>query len=93
MFRSGIPEEWGLLLVENKDTIANAAIHMLFVPFDLGIIWINNGGEVVDTALAKKWVGLKSPKKPARYILEVQPYHLDKFHPGDIVDFVEFQSP
>ena len=62
---------------------------MLFVPFDLGIIWINDRGEVVGTALAKSWVGLKSPKKPARYILEVQPKHLEKFKPGDRVDFVE----
>ncbi|MBN2044399.1 MAG: DUF192 domain-containing protein [Anaerolineales bacterium] len=89
MFRGSIPSDWGLLLVEKKDSIANAAIHMFFVPFDLGIIWINTAGEVVDTAIAKKWVGLKSPTRPARYILEVQPEHLGKFQQGDRIDFVK----
>lgn len=89
MFRRGIPEDWGLLLVGDSESIINSAIHMVAVPFDLGIVWINEGGEVVDTALAKKWIGLKSPKKPARYILEVQPKHLGKFNPGDRIDFVE----
>ena len=89
MFRRGIPENWGLLLVEPSDSIVNAAIHMVAVPFDLGVIWINTAGEVVDTAVAKRWVGIKSPKKPARYILEVQPKHLEKFHVGDQIEFVE----
>ena len=62
---------------------------MVAVPFDLGIIWINSAGVVVDKALAKRWIGIKSPKKPARYILELQPHHLDKFHPGDQIEFVE----
>ena len=89
MFRGGIPENWGLLLVEPSDSIVNAAIHMVAVPFDLGVIWINSAGEVVDTAVAKRWVGIKSPKKPARYILEVQPKNLVKFHLGDQIEFVE----
>lgn len=89
MFRRSIPEDWGLLLAGDSDSIINSAIHMVAVPFDLGIIWINHAGEVVDTALAKRWIGLKSPKKPARYILEVQPVHLNKFTPGDRIDFVE----
>ena len=78
-----------MLLVEPSDSIVNAAIHMVAVPFDLGVIWINSAGEVVDTAVAKRWVGIKSPKKPARYILEVQPKHLEKFHVGDQIEFVE----
>ena len=89
MFRSGIPEDWGLLLVDSSDSKINAAIHMVAVPFDLGVIWINSAREVVDKALVKRWIGLKSPKKPARYILEVRPKHLEKFHPGDKIDFVE----
>ena len=89
MFRSGIPEDWGLLLVDSSDSVVNAAIHMVAVPFDLGVIWINSAGDVVDKALAKRWVGIKSPKKPAQYILEVRPAHLDKFRVGDRIEFVE----
>ena len=35
MFRKGIPDNWGLLLVEGSESIVNSAIHMFFVPFDL----------------------------------------------------------
>jgi len=89
MFRREIPADWGLLLVQSTESIVNAAIHMVAVPFDLGVVWINSAGEVVDTAVAKAWVGIKSPTKPARFILEVRPEHLGKFNQGDKINFVE----
>lgn len=89
MFRRGIPSNWGLLLVQSSESIMNAAIHMVAVPFDLGVIWINSAGDVVDLARAKAWVGIKSPSEPARYILEVSPEHLGKFNRGDRIRFVE----
>ena len=92
MFRPGIPADWGLLLVQSSESIINAAIHMVGVPFDLGAIWINSDGEVVDSALAKAWVGVKSPAKPARYILEVRPEHLEKFTVGDKINFVAIET-
>lgn len=89
MFRSGIPENWGLLLVYPSDSIVNTSIHMFFVPFDLGIVWVNRAGKVVDKALAKRWIGLKAPKKPASYILEIVPERMDEFEIGDEVSFKE----
>lgn len=88
MFRKSIPNNWGLLLVEGSESIVNSAIHMFFVPFDLGVIWINNQYEVVDVAVVRRWIGLKSPKKPARYILEVTPERAHEFHVGDKLEFV-----
>lgn len=90
MFRTGIPQEWGLLLVEPVESIVNAAIHMIAVPFDLGVVWINTAGEVVDTAVAKAWVGLKKPAKPARYILEISPSRLIEFKTGERISFEDF---
>jgi len=89
MFRSSIPENWGLLLVQPSESIVNAAIHMFGVPFNLGVIWINDDGYVVDLAEVKKWVGIKSPKKPARFILEVTPSRLSEFNVGDKIAFLE----
>jgi len=88
MFRKGIPDDWGLLLVQGSESVVNSAIHMFFVPFDLGIVWINNQHEIVDVAVAKRWIGLKSPRKPARYILEVTPARMSEFHNGDKLEFV-----
>ncbi|HKJ27837.1 MAG TPA: DUF192 domain-containing protein [Anaerolineales bacterium] len=87
MFRKSIPADWGLLLVYPSDSIVNTSIHMFFVPFDLGIVWVNQAGEVVDKARAKRWIGLKAPKAPASFILEIVPERLDEFEVGDKVLF------
>jgi uncharacterized membrane protein (UPF0127 family) len=89
MFRRSIPSDWGLLLVQASDSIVNSAIHMVAVPFDLGVIWINDALEVVDVARVKKWIGIKSPQKAARYILEIVPERVNEFEIGDRVSFVE----
>lgn len=89
MFRRSIPENWGLLFDERNDSRVNTTIHMFFVFINLGVIWINNAGEVVDLCEAKKWVTIKAPKKPARYFLEISPDRLHEFHVGDKISFVE----
>ncbi len=86
-FRRNIPCDMGLLLVYSKDSIIEAAIHMFGVFFDLGIIWINNSGVVVDKCLAKRFVTVKAPSKPARYVLEVVPDRLNEFQIGDRITF------
>lgn len=89
MFRKSIPDDWGLLLVYPSDSIMNTSIHMFFVPFDLGVVWINQAGEVVDMVRAKKNFDIKAPKKPASYILEIVPERLNEFEIGDKVLFTE----
>ena len=89
MFRKGIPEDWGLLMVQSSESIVNSAIHMFDVPFNLGVIWLNDAGVVVDSCEAKKWVGLGSPQAPARYILEIVPSRLGEFSIGDKISFVD----
>lgn len=89
MFRKSIPTNWGLLLVYPSDSIMNTSIHMFFVPFDLGVIWVNQAGEVVDLVRAKKWFDIKAPKKPASYILEIVPERMAEFEIGDKVNFTE----
>ncbi len=89
MFRTKIPYDWGLLLVQPSESRVDSSIHMLTVNFDLGIVWINMAGEVVDLAVAKKWIGIKMPKVPAKYILEVDPAWLDEFKIGDKISFVD----
>jgi uncharacterized membrane protein (UPF0127 family) len=88
-FRQQIPPNWGLLLVQAKDSRMDSAIHMFAVFIDLGIIWINNVGVVVDKCLAKRWITIRVPKQPARYILEIIPKRLNEFTVGDKVHFEE----
>jgi uncharacterized membrane protein (UPF0127 family) len=87
MFRKSLPADEGLVLVYGSDSRMDASIHMMFVNFDLGVIWINSASEVVDTVLAKQWKLAYLPKSPARYVLEIVPERLGEFEIGDRVTF------
>jgi uncharacterized membrane protein (UPF0127 family) len=87
MFRSSLPQEEGLLLVEGHDSRIDTSIHMLFVFMDLAVIWINSNNSVVDVVLARSWRPVYLPRQAARYILEIHPDRLNEFKIGDQVEF------
>lgn len=86
-FRSQIAREEGLLLVGQRDSRLDSSIHMLFVPFDLSVIWINSAMQVVDKVLAKAWRPAYFSKRPAKYALEIHPERWGDFEIGDGVEF------
>ncbi len=86
-FRSRLARDEGLLLVGTRDSRLDSSIHMLFVAFDLAVIWINSDMKVVDKVLAKSWRPAYFPKQPARYVLEIHPERWDEFEAGDLVQF------
>lgn len=86
-FRSGISREEGLLLAGKRDSRVDSSIHMLFVPFDLTVVWINAAMQVVDKTLAKSWRPAYFSKQPARYVLEIHPERWSDFEIGDGVEF------
>jgi len=86
-FRRSIPLDRGLILVQSRDNRVDSSIHMLFVFTDLAVVWINNAGEVVDACLAKRWRLFYAPKRPARYVLEMNPARLGDYQLGDCVSF------
>jgi uncharacterized membrane protein (UPF0127 family) len=79
----------GLVLVENSDSRISTAIHMLFVFFDLGVLWVNDAGLIVDTAVAKPWRLSYMPQAPARYVIEAQPAIVNQVAIGDTILFSE----
>jgi uncharacterized membrane protein (UPF0127 family) len=86
-FRSGLSADDGLLLVGRRDSRLDSSIHMLFVTFDLCVIWINSAMRVVDKVLARSWRPAYFPKLPARYVLEIHPDRWGDFEIGDGVVF------
>jgi uncharacterized membrane protein (UPF0127 family) len=90
-FRRSLSYQEGLLLVQNKDSRADATIHMLAVFMDLAVVWINSDGDVVDLRLARRWRPIYMPRSPARYILEMAPNRLADFQVGDKVRFEEIR--
>ena len=82
-----ISREEGLLLVGTRDSRIDSSIHMLFVSFDLMVVWINSDLKVVDKTLAKSWRPAYFSKEPARYVLEIHPSRWENFQIGDLVQF------
>jgi uncharacterized membrane protein (UPF0127 family) len=88
MFRNRLDPDDGLLLVQGqRDSRLETSIHMFFVPFDLGVFWINASMTVVDKVIAKAWRPAYFPAAPARYILEVHPQRWEDYLIGDTVEF------
>jgi len=88
MFRSGISPDEGLLLVQGRrDSRMDSSIHMLFVPFDLAVFWINTEMKVVDKVIAKAWKPAYVSSKPARFVLEIHPTRWDEYDIGNRVEF------
>ena len=85
MFRTGLEPGTGLLIVQPSTGVSQTAIHMWFVFFSLGVIWLDDNYTVVDKRVAKPW-RIYAPKAPARYILEGRPEILDRVAIGDELD-------
>lgn len=85
MFMPSLNVNEGILLVENKSTITGSAIHMLFMNFEIAVIWLDDQLKVVDTAIAKRWRPYYAPIQPAKFILETHTSHISDFKHGDQV--------
>jgi uncharacterized membrane protein (UPF0127 family) len=92
-FRRQVAPGDGILLVQSRDSRVEAAIHMLGVLTDLAVVWISAAGEVVDLCLARRWHPFYAPRRPARYILEMNPCHLKDFQIGDRVSLDDELQP
>jgi uncharacterized membrane protein (UPF0127 family) len=86
MFRRSLGQEEGLLLVESQESRSGTAIHMLFVFFPIGVMWLDQDFRVVDAVLAKPWHPIYIPAGPAKYILEVNPGVLESVGVGDFLE-------
>jgi uncharacterized membrane protein (UPF0127 family) len=89
MFQKEIIPSEGLVFDEFKDTKINTAIHMLFMRFPIGVLWVNSDHVIVSKVLAKPWKLMYSPEKPARYVIEVHPEVLNYYQVGDTIIFNE----
>lgn len=89
MFRRGLPADEGLLFVTNGESVVNTTIHMFFMRFSIGVVWLDKRGVVVHKALAKPWRPAYAPVKPAQYYLEANVDVLERVQVGDVVSFSE----
>jgi len=73
MFRRSLPVGEGLLFVERVESRVATSIHMFFVFFRIGVVWLAADGTVVDAKLALPFRPYYAPRAPAKYYLEGTP--------------------
>ncbi len=86
-FRRSLEEGEGLVLVEGSDSRVNSGITMLFCFMDLGVIWVNSGGEIVDKIVARPWRPSYLPQAPAKYAIEADPGVIKSVQIGERITF------
>ena len=84
-----LPPKQGLLFVTGTESRPGSAIHMFFMLFSIGVVWLDAKGQVVDKQLAKPWRPLYTPAKPAQYYIEANTDVLDRVEIGHILTFDE----
>lgn len=82
-----LPDDTGILFVTSSESRAKTTIHMFFMLFSIGVVWMDAEGKVVDKQLAKPWRPAYAPSKPAQYFIEANPSILDRVQLGDVLAF------
>jgi uncharacterized membrane protein (UPF0127 family) len=83
MFRKEIPLDTCLILSERYESIINTSIHMLFMRFDIAVIWVSADLKVVDKTIARKWHLAYFSSAPAQHVIELHPTSFKNFNIGD----------
>lgn len=91
-FRRRLGDDEGLLLVGRGESRTEASIHMFFVFFSIGVLWLDREDKIVDKALARPFRPFYAPQAPAMGVLECQPEVLVHVEIGDQVRFVPHED-
>ena len=83
MFRRTLAEDEALVFVHRKESISETSIHMLFVFFDIGVVWLDKERRVVDKRLARSFRPYYAPRQPAQFFIECHPHALEFVNLGD----------
>ena len=86
MLRPALAPQAGLILANPSDNRMDAAIHMLFMNFDITAVWVNSQNTVVDVKLARRWHPFYIPQAAGRFVLELHPDQQTHFKVGDRIE-------
>ncbi|MGD2205596.1 MAG: DUF192 domain-containing protein [Anaerolineae bacterium] len=85
--RRALAEDRAYLFIERRESVAQAAIHMLFVFFSIAVVWLDREKRVVDKTLARPFRPYYAPSHPAQYYIEGHPSLLERVRVGDQLAF------
>jgi hypothetical protein len=89
MLSKELDPDYGIIIVEEKESRINTSIHMMFMKQDITVLWLNKQMEIVDKVLAKKWSPIYIPSKPAKYVLELHQSKYKEYEVGDQLIFAD----
>ena len=92
MFSKEIEPDRGIILVNRAESRLDSAIHMLFMRYDLTVLWLSRDQVIVDKVLARKWHPIYLPKKPAQYVLEIHPDEYANFAIGEQLELPDLSE-
>ena len=71
MFEKKSNFDYALVFVLEKESKIGASVHMMFVFFPIDIVYLDSKKMVVDKASLNPWLLNYTPKKPAKYFVEL----------------------
>lgn len=70
MFKRNIDENYALIFYFKKKRIVD--LHMVFVPFAIDVLLLDEDLEIMDTAKLRPWVGYYKSKRKGTYVVEMK---------------------
>ncbi len=92
-FRRRLGNDEGLLFVEPAESRVGTAIHMFFVFFPIGVVWLDSEGVVVDSVIARPFRPYYAPRAAAKYFIEGPPALVTWVQPGERLRMEPLDGP
>jgi len=87
MFEDQEKFNYALVMIMPKEGQLEASIHMMFVFFPIDILFLNNEKKVVDKVTLNPFHPNYTPKKAAKYVIELPKGQAKKVKIGDKVSW------
>lgn len=69
MFRRSVPDSYAMVFIFSS--LKKISLHMLFVPFPLDVLFLNEDKRIVKTTTLRPWIGITDSGEKIRYVIEL----------------------
>jgi uncharacterized protein len=78
---------YALIFEFSKETRHKASLHMMFMRFPIGVLFLNKEKKVVDIAELKPWQLNYTPKQKAKYAIEMPIHKIWDISLEDVIEW------
>jgi len=69
MFRRSVHDSYAMVFI--FPSLKKISLHMLFVPFPLDVLFLNEEKKIVKTTTLRPWIGIGDSGEKIRYVIEL----------------------